>query len=318
VGAAEWSLLDAVDAWVAPDAPVGTPPAMVAKGPVTADCSTAGCFMPSNISTKPTLAGWDTVAPALVALARATAAGARALVAQGRAMAAPVAWVASAGVSPILSYGMGMPGMGSSNPYYENGGFWGTPDRGSSYVSGVWQGTSYPGHLGGYGGYIGGGSAWGPVVAMPSYSLYGQANPPAIYGAPNAIYHPVVKMTAPEGGDPKQPEDKKPEEMKQPEEPGKTSKTEKVATLKFVVPAETKLYVDGRLTTVGGTERTFATPPLPLGQKFYYDVKAELMINGTAVIEEKRVIVQAGADISETFTKLVTAAETQARIVAGK
>jgi uncharacterized protein (TIGR03000 family) len=220
--------------------------------------------------------------------------------------------------SPIMSYGMGMPGMGSSNPYYENGGFWGTPDRGSSYVSGVWQGTSYPGHLGGYGGYIGGGSAWGPVVAMPSYSLYGQANPPAIYGAPNAIYHPVVKMTAPEGGDPKQPEDKKPEEMKQPEEPGKTSKTEKVATLKFVVPAETKLYVDGRLTTVGGTERTFATPPLPLGQKFYYDVKAELMINGTAVIEEKRVIVQAGADISETFTKLVTAAETQARIVAGK
>jgi uncharacterized protein (TIGR03000 family) len=218
-----------------------------------------------------------------------------------------------------MSSGMGVPGMASTNPYYEHGGYWGTPNRGGSYASGVWQGTPFPGHFGSYEGIGGGGSAWGPAVAMPSYSLYGQADPPAIYGSPDAIYHRVVKMpsdgTQEKKPEDKKPEDKKPEDTKKSDEP---AKKEKMATLKFVVPAEARLYVDGRLTTVGGSERVFTTPPLPVGQKFYYDVRAELLVEGTPVIEEKRIILEAGADIREVFTKLTVAAEAQARIVAGK
>lgn len=213
----------------------------------------------------------------------------------------------------IVSYGMGVPGMGSRNPYYENGGYWGTPDRGNNYISGVWQGTPYPGHLGGYSGFNGGGSAWGPAVGMPSYTLYGAANPPAIYGAPNAIYTPVATMTPP--GDGKTPDDKKPADMKKPDEPGKSGMG---ASLKFVVPADARLYVDGQLTTIAGSERVFTTPPLAAGQKFYYDVKAELLVNGIPIVEEKRVIVEAGANITETFAKVVAAGDGRSGIVAGK
>ena len=65
---------------------------------------------------------------------------------------------------------------------------------------------------------------------------------------------------------------------------------------KFRLPAESKLYVDGRLIPVGGTEpRVFTTPQLTPGQKYFYDVKAELAVNGAVVVQEMRVIVESGA-----------------------
>jgi uncharacterized protein (TIGR03000 family) len=213
---------------------------------------------------------------------------------------------------PVLPSPVPVFAMGSPSPYYENGGYWGTPDRGNNYISGVWQGTPFPGHLGGYGGYIGGGNAWSPPPG-PSYTLYGQADPPPIYGAPHTLYHSVAAMNPP-GEDEKKSEEKPPE-MKKPEEPGKVGTG---ANLKFTVPAATKLYVDGRLTTSGGTERVFTTPPLAAGQKFYYDVKAELTVNGKPVVEEKRVVVEAGSKITESFDRLIAAANATGVVVAGK
>jgi uncharacterized protein (TIGR03000 family) len=89
------------------------------------------------------------------------------------------------------------------------------------------------------------------------------------------------------------------------------------ANLKFTVPADTKLYVDGKLAPGTGTERAFYTPALEAGKKFYYDVKAELVVGGKTLTEEKKVIVEAGANITETFVTLVAAAE-KAPAVAGK
>lgn len=80
------------------------------------------------------------------------------------------------------------------------------------------------------------------------------------------------------------------------------------ANLKFRLPADAKLYVDGRLTTIGGTERAFTTPPLAAGSKYYYDVKAEIVVDGKPVVEEKRVLVEAGATITESFPTLIAAA----------
>ena len=62
------------------------------------------------------------------------------------------------------------------------------------------------------------------------------------------------------------------------------------ANLKFVVPADAKLFVDGRAVPGTGTERLFYTPPLAAG-KYFYDVKAELVVDGKMMVEEKRVVV---------------------------
>ena len=81
------------------------------------------------------------------------------------------------------------------------------------------------------------------------------------------------------------------------------------ANLKFRLPAEAKLYVDGRLTMIGGTERTFTTPPLADGSQYYYDVKAEVIVDGKPVVEHKRILVEAGATIKESFPMLIAAVE---------
>jgi uncharacterized protein (TIGR03000 family) len=150
---------------------------------------------------------------------------------------------------------------------------------------------------------------------MAPYTLHGY-NPPYYPGAPVAstlvdphkvygnVYNPnqppvmtipVAPMTKPAGSDDKP----------------------MGANLKFTVPADTKLYVDGKLTTGTGTERAFFTPPLEAGKKFFYDVKVELVVGTQTVTDEKRIIVEAGANLTESFPKLVAAVE-KATSVAGK
>jgi len=124
------------------------------------------------------------------------------------------------------------------------------------------------------------------------------ADPLAVYGrvnAPPAVVVPVDSRSS----------DAKP--MDTPVAP--KPKEGMGANLKFTLPADAKLYVDGRLTMIGGTERAFSTPPLAAGSKYYYDVKAELLVDGKPVVEEKRVLVQAGAQVTESFPKLIAAAD---------
>jgi len=79
------------------------------------------------------------------------------------------------------------------------------------------------------------------------------------------------------------------------------------ASLKFTVPAGATIFVDGQKTPGRGTERSFFTPALEPGQKYFYDVRAEIAIDGKPFVEEKRVNVEAGAEISESFPKMVAA-----------
>jgi uncharacterized protein (TIGR03000 family) len=163
---------------------------------------------------------------------------------------------------------------------------------GSCHGFGVMQGTPFSCHGGCYGGYYGGGSMYGP---------------PAIYGDPYAVYGTVNRP----------PVMVVPAEPKSMEKPSTDSPVDKDkdkdkpkgmgAKLKFQLPADAKLYVDGRPTAIGGTERAFTTPPLAPGQKFFYEVRAELVMVTGVVSEEKRVIVEAGADITESFAKLLAA-----------
>ncbi len=161
-----------------------------------------------------------------------------------------------------------------------------------------------------------GGSCYGSV-AMPAYGScfsngYSYGNyyysSQAVYGtyaAPvvtvpveNKFVTPGMKSDTTE---PKKSSDAIPEPMKNGGSEG--------ANLKFNLPAGAKLYVDGRLANGDGSERTFFTPKLDAGQKYFYEVKAEMMIAGEMVTEEKRVIVYAGAELRESFPKLIAAAE---------
>jgi uncharacterized protein (TIGR03000 family) len=175
------------------------------------------------------------------------------------------------------------------------------------------------------------GSTWGPPVGMPPYTLHGY-NQGGMYGyGPPVIWGTVTNTNAPPTANPTtippaitgsdaKPVDPKPTDPK-PTDPKLTDTKKPMgmgANLKFRLPADTKLYIDGRLTTASGTERVFSTPPLALGQKFFYDVKAELMVKGSPVVEEMRVIVESGTIINESFTKLFVAAQLEPAVVAGK
>jgi uncharacterized protein (TIGR03000 family) len=82
---------------------------------------------------------------------------------------------------------------------------------------------------------------------------------------------------------------------------------EEEANIIIDVPAGAKLYIDGQL--VNSENRKFHTPKLPKNKKFYYDLKAEMVVNGKPVTEERMIIVKAGDSINERFGALHTASK---------
>jgi uncharacterized protein (TIGR03000 family) len=172
---------------------------------------------------------------------------------------------------------------------------------------------------GGCGGYSGMGSTWGPPIGMPPYTLQGY-NQGGMYGwGPPVIYGNVTNPNPPTTPVPTPPIPSSDTKPTTDPNKGVEKKSGAGATLKFQLPGDTKLYIDGRLIPVTGAERTFTTPPLEAGMKYFYDVKAELTVNGSPIVEERRVIVESGASISESFAKLFAAtAESKPTAVAGK
>jgi uncharacterized protein (TIGR03000 family) len=85
------------------------------------------------------------------------------------------------------------------------------------------------------------------------------------------------------------------------------------ANLIVKLPADAKFYVDGALTKGEGTTRNFHTPELPHGKTFFYDLKAEVTVEGKLIVENKRVLVRGGEDINESFPKLLAAAKSSSK-----
>lgn len=88
---------------------------------------------------------------------------------------------------------------------------------------------------------------------------------------------------------------------------------ERPALLTVELPEGAKLFVDGQATRGEGNVRKFHTPSLPAGKSFYYELKAEITINGQTEVEEKRVIVKAGETLSESFPRLIAAAKGESK-----
>jgi uncharacterized protein (TIGR03000 family) len=90
------------------------------------------------------------------------------------------------------------------------------------------------------------------------------------------------------------------------------------ARLTIELPAAAKLYVDGTLVKGDGEARNFHTPDLTAGKTFYYDLKAEVVVDGKTVTQEKRVLVKAGDANAESFEKLIAAVKSDRTDVAKK
>jgi uncharacterized protein (TIGR03000 family) len=70
------------------------------------------------------------------------------------------------------------------------------------------------------------------------------------------------------------------------------------------LPADARLYVDGTLCPLTSELRSFTTPELDAGQKYYYTLKAEVVRGGETRTSRKRVIVEAGKDVTVEFADL--------------
>ncbi len=70
------------------------------------------------------------------------------------------------------------------------------------------------------------------------------------------------------------------------------------------LPADARLYVDGVACTLTSASRSFNTPDLNAGQRYYYTLKAEVTRNGETVAKSQRVLVEAGKDVTVEFKDL--------------
>lgn len=171
------------------------------------------------------------------------------------------------------------------------------------------------GSCSGYGyGYGGGYSGFSGIPYFyPTYPAY--STPITTGAAP--YYYPGTIRTPATPAAPVQIPESKPDTPKSDTPKSDAPPKKSTASLKFQVPAGAVIYVDGQKTPGQGTERSFYTPSLEAGQKYFYDVRAEIAIGGRTFSEEKRVVVEAGAEITESFPKMV-AAIAETTTVAGK
>jgi uncharacterized protein (TIGR03000 family) len=72
------------------------------------------------------------------------------------------------------------------------------------------------------------------------------------------------------------------------------------ARLIVELPADAKLFVDG-VEKDGGAERRFFTPDLEPGQEYFYTLRVEGLRDGQPFLEQRRVLVKAGAAVRLTF-----------------
>lgn len=80
------------------------------------------------------------------------------------------------------------------------------------------------------------------------------------------------------------------------------------ALLTVHLPATATLFVDGTAVAGDGAVRRFHTPELAPGKTFYYELRAELTVNGKTQPEEMKVLVRAGETREVRFDRLLTAA----------
>jgi uncharacterized protein (TIGR03000 family) len=75
------------------------------------------------------------------------------------------------------------------------------------------------------------------------------------------------------------------------------------AEITIVVLPDAEVFFDGKATIQKGSERIFQSPPLEVGKKYYYQVRARWMEAGKPVELTRKVEITAGAKIRVDFVK---------------
>jgi uncharacterized protein (TIGR03000 family) len=70
------------------------------------------------------------------------------------------------------------------------------------------------------------------------------------------------------------------------------------------LPADARLYVDDVLCPLTSKTRSFNTPELEVGRSYYYNLKAEIVREGEKRTATKRVVVEAGKQVTIEFKDL--------------
>jgi uncharacterized protein (TIGR03000 family) len=170
------------------------------------------------------------------------------------------------------------------------------------------------GWAGGCYGYHGGcyGAGYSSFYVDPHYSgctgCYGCYGGYAGYGMPVPV---IVDPRVPPKDDPLPPinpggkDPKGGEEVPLPKEKTKKA-SEDVgrATISIDIPEGGKLFVDGNAIKATAGKRTFQTPPLAIGERYFYDIRIEIAVNGTIRSDEKRVIIERGQSVAVDFTNI--------------
>jgi len=69
------------------------------------------------------------------------------------------------------------------------------------------------------------------------------------------------------------------------------------------LPGDVKLYVDNQPIKITSDKQAFSTPRLEPGQTYFYEVRAEAVRDGQTVVENKRILVRAGQEVTVSFPK---------------
>jgi uncharacterized protein (TIGR03000 family) len=73
------------------------------------------------------------------------------------------------------------------------------------------------------------------------------------------------------------------------------------------LPADAKLFVDGVACPLTSDTRSFATPALQPGQRYFYTMRVELVRDGVTQSDSQRVVLEAGQASNVTFPTAATA-----------
>jgi uncharacterized protein (TIGR03000 family) len=76
------------------------------------------------------------------------------------------------------------------------------------------------------------------------------------------------------------------------------------AQITVKLPSDARLYVEDVLCPLTSATRSFETPALDAGQRYYYTLKAEVVRDGQKRTARKRVVVEAGKEITVEFADL--------------
>jgi uncharacterized protein (TIGR03000 family) len=83
-----------------------------------------------------------------------------------------------------------------------------------------------------------------------------------------------------------------------------TTEGKDVARVTVKLPAEARLYVDDVVCPLTSATRSFNTPELEAGRRYYYTLKAETTQEGANRTVTKRVVVEAGKQVTVEFSDL--------------